>query len=649
MEKPVMTIGIFAHANAGKTTITEQLLYHTNTKSKRGRVDHGDTTTDNLQIEQERGISVRSSMVSIDIPDRELQLIDTPGHVDFSAEVERSISVLDGAVLVISGVEGVEPQTQVIWRILQERKVPTIFFINKMDRLGADYNRTLSELREKLNASIIPIIEVDVDLKTRELSYVKPSEEKMTELVAETDDDLINKYLDDIPISKEEIDKTLTTKSREGQVSVALGGSALNDEGIERLISAIQKYLPTAKGPKSDKFSGYVYTVKRDSGVRELYVKVLNGTLENRIEFTNADGNKERVRTISKIVGDKKVRKETLETGEIGIITGLSAHCGDIIGAPFPSFTPASFVNPLYNTTIKPQNPMQINALISALEVLNDEDPDLHLRYNKLTSQISIDLMGKLQGEVISNILQTRFGIDVMLSDPIVVCKETPIEEGFGEANYTRVSGVGFRIRPLPYGSGIKYKSSVSTDYLFTKYQRQVERLVKHYIHQGLYGWKLTDAEIELVSGFCDNVGSEPMHYNIAVPIALMRALKNAQTNILEPNIKYEITTPNEYLKPLIALTSNYGLLYDDISIKVKNSILTGIAPLQSIANLPTNVTKLSNGFASIIEEPCGYTVKKDGEITEREYVGPDPRNEGAFLLDMGAIPSNLDYIRRKR
>ena len=131
MEKPVMTIGIFAHANAGKTTITEQLLYHTNTKKNRGRVDHGDTTTDNLKIEQERGISVRASMVSLDIPDRELQLIDTPGHVDFSAEVERSISVLDGAVLVISGVEGVEPQTQVIWRILKERKVPTIFFINK--------------------------------------------------------------------------------------------------------------------------------------------------------------------------------------------------------------------------------------------------------------------------------------------------------------------------------------------------------------------------------------------------------------------------------------------------------------------------------------------------------------------------------------
>ena len=649
MEKPVMTIGIFAHANAGKTTITEQLLYHTNTKKKRGRVDHGDTTTDNMQIEQERGISVRASMVSIDIPDRELQLIDTPGHVDFSAEVERSISVLDGAILVISGVEGVEPQTQVIWRILEERKVPTIIFINKMDRLGADYTKTLNELKEKLNTKIIPIIDVNVNPSTRELSYTKPSEAKMTEDVVDLDDNLLERYLDDEPISKEEIAKTLRTKSKEGKVCIALGGSALNDEGIERLISAIEEYLPTSKGPKNDKFSGYVYTVKRDSGVRELYVKVLNGTLENRLEFTNADGNKERVRTISKIIGDKKVRRGYLETGEIGIITGLSARCGEIIGEPYPEFKPASFVNPLYNTTIRPQNPMQITELINALEILNDEDPDLHLSYNKLTGQISIDLMGKLQGEIIFNILQTRFGIDTILSDPIVVCKETPIEEGYGEANYTRVSGVGFNIRPLKPGSGIKYKSSVSTDYLFTKYQRQVERLVRYYTRQGLFGWELTDAEIELTSGYCDNVGSEPMHYNIAVPIALMRALKDAKTHILEPNIKYEITTPNDYLKPLIALTSNCGLLYDDIIIKTKNSTLTGIAPLASLKSLPTNVTKLSNGFASIIEEPCGYTIKKDEEITEKEYLGPDPRNEGSFLLDMGAVPSNLDFVRRKR
>lgn len=171
MENNIMTLGIFAHANAGKTTITEQLLYHTNVKKSTGRVDHGDTTTDNLSVERERGISVRASLVTLPLKDRIVQLIDTPGHVDFSAEVERAISVLDGAVLVVSGVEGVEPQTQVIWKILQERHVPTLIFINKMDRMGADYQKTLQELQSKLGNDIFPIVNVTKDLKTNELAY----------------------------------------------------------------------------------------------------------------------------------------------------------------------------------------------------------------------------------------------------------------------------------------------------------------------------------------------------------------------------------------------------------------------------------------------------------------------------------------------
>ena len=184
MENNIMTLGIFAHANAGKTTITEQLLYHTNVKKSTGRVDHGDTTTDNLSVERERGISVRASLVTLPLKDRIVQLIDTPGHVDFSAEVERAISVLDGAVLVVSGVEGVEPQTQVIWKILKERHVPTLIFINKMDRMGADYQKTLQELQSKLGNDIFSIVNVTKDLKTNELAYEDIKIEHIIENIA---------------------------------------------------------------------------------------------------------------------------------------------------------------------------------------------------------------------------------------------------------------------------------------------------------------------------------------------------------------------------------------------------------------------------------------------------------------------------------
>lgn len=391
--KKVMTLGVFAHANAGKTTITEQLLYHTNVKKQIGRVDHGDTTTDSLKVEKERGITVRSSMVTLPLKDRIVQLIDTPGHVDFSAEVERAISVLDGAILVVSGVEGVEPQTQVIWRILQDRKVPTLLFVNKMDRMGADYDRTVRELQSKLNINILPIVKVKKDSISNELSYEDIKIENIIEELANLDEHILEKYVNEDKISREWLEKQVSGLLNTGSLHFVYGGSALNDEGMLRLIEGIEKYLPTAKAQKSNDFTGYVYTVKRDNGVRELYLKVLNGSLENRKEFIKEDGTRQRVRTVTTLDGDKRVRTDKINTGEIGIITGLDEKCGEMIGTPLPEFKTTSFVNPLFHTTVTTEDITKKTDLVNALEVLNDEDTDLHLKYNKVTGQISIDLM----------------------------------------------------------------------------------------------------------------------------------------------------------------------------------------------------------------------------------------------------------------
>ena len=214
MNNDIMTLGIFAHANAGKTTITEQLLVHTKVKKQTGRVDHGNTTTDNMKIEQSRGISVRASLVTIPLQNKTIQLIDTPGHVDFSAEVERAINVLDGAILVISGVEGIEPQTQVIWNILKEKQVPTVIFINKMDRMGADYERTLNEIHTKLDSRILPKIIVEKDDTSKDgLLYIEPSQEYVKERLADVDSEIMEKYINDEIIDKDMIEISTSMRS----------------------------------------------------------------------------------------------------------------------------------------------------------------------------------------------------------------------------------------------------------------------------------------------------------------------------------------------------------------------------------------------------------------------------------------------------
>ncbi len=647
-DKKVMTLGVFAHANAGKTTITEQLLYHTNVKKSRGRVDHGDTTTDNLKVEQERGISVRASMVTLPFDDREVQLIDTPGHVDFSAEVERAISVLDGAVLVVSGVEGVEPQTQVIWKILRERKIPTIVFINKMDRMGADYDRVVHELQSKLSSNIVPIVEISKK-NDGSLEYRDVKEETIIENLAEVDEEILERFLNDEKISREWLRTQIKGLTESANLFFVYGGSALLDDGMYRLIDGISKYLPCSQKKQSDEFSGYIYTVKRDAGVRELYVKVLNGTLQNRQELELSTGIKQRVRTVIKIDGTKRVRTDSIETGEIGIITGIDAKCGDIIGMAVPNFKSTSFVNPLFHTNVTTVDKSQLQQLVTGLEVLNDEDPDLHLNYNKNTGQISIDLMGQLQTEIIANLLKERFQVEALFSDPIIIHKETPINCGHGEATFDRVSGVELEIKPLPRGSGLQYISKFSTDYLFTKYQKQIERLVKMYTQQGLYGWEITDAEISLVGGKSDSVCSDPSHFNVIVPLALMRSIKEAGMQLLEPIMQYEISSPKETFRAVLSSLSAMGVDYEKITHVNDNVIIPGNAPLSEMLDLPMVVTRLTGGHGSLIKRPNGYEIKRNQEIVEKQVIGFDPRNEDLFLMAMNSSVDHLDRPSKRR
>ena len=649
MDNKIITLGIFAHANAGKTTITEQLLVHTHVKKEVGRVDHGNTSTDSLKVERDRGISVKASYITIPINDKIIQLIDTPGHVDFSAEVEKTISVLDGAVLVISGVEGVEAQTQVIWNELKKRSVPTIIFVNKMDRGGADFQRTLDELKAKISENVMSLVDIKANQATSELIYTDITKNEKIVKLSEIDDEVMERYCSGEFIEDEYLEERLAQNAKASNLYPVLGGTALNNRGIKNLIDAIDSYLPTYSNDINSEFSGYVYTVSRINGTREVYVKVLKGTLNNRQDILIKGDTTERVRTLTKLNGTERIKADTLFPGEMGIVTGLSSHKGDIIGDSKIAFQTVSYIKPLFTSEIVIADKSKIPDLAKALLILYDEDPMLNLNYKKETGRISLDLMGPLQAEIISNSLLERFNLNAEILPSSIVYKETPSKEGTGYTSYNKYSRVGFEIKPMPRNSGITYKSVVSTDYLFAKYQSQIEKLVKFWCKAGLFGWEVTDMEITLAEGGCDSICSESFDFNIAVPIALMRALKDSGTTILEPSMHFSIISPEEFAKKVLMAMTSRNILYKNFENVDNTIVIDGEAPLSNLIHLPIIIAKITGGKGTFFKEQNGYEVKNDGIVINDKIDSYDPRNEEEFIMLMNGVKEKLDLKIKRR
>ena len=487
-DENVLTLGVFAHANAGKTTITEHLLYHTNVIDTIGRVDSGNTVTDNMKVEQERGITVRDSIVSFKLNNKTIQLIDTPGHVDFSAEVERAINVLDGAVLVISGVEGLEAQTYTIWRALQEKNVPVIIYINKMDRKGADFDKVLAELQNNLKVPTLTLTHV-YQGQDGKLNITKSKVDELIEELSLVDDEVFEKYVENKNIEGEWLASKMIELSHKGKIYPVVGGSALTDIGIDDLV--ISRYLPVTEKKLKEEMSAYVFMVRVDENGKNAYVKVLNGSINNRDVIATGEGTQEKVKNIMISEGSKMKSVDTVYSGDIAIINGLDVKCGQILGNNKGLDKYISFVKPLLTMEVNPKEEKDRIELMQALKILNEEDPYLDVRYNERTNSIYCSLMGEVQAQIVKTMLEDRFGIQANIENPIVIHKEVPTISATAKASYTCVSGIELEVSPLERGSGFSYVSKLSTDYMHLKYQRQIERLVNYYSRQGLHGWEL--------------------------------------------------------------------------------------------------------------------------------------------------------------
>ena len=647
VKKNIRNIGIFAHVDAGKTTLTENLLFESGSIAKLGRVDDGTAHTDSMSVERERGISVKAAGASIQWKETQINIIDTPGHVDFTAEVERSLMVLDGAVLVVSAVEGVQSQTEIIWSALQEMEIPTLIFINKADRVGANSSSILSQIRERMTNKALPI-QVLFGEGKRELevasyeehcgeeyrqSAVAPLRKNLCEALAEWKDAFLEKLVRDEAIEVHEIESSLCELSREALVYPVLFGAALQRIGINQVLAAIVKYLPEPVIFGKEVPAGLAYKIDYNGkGDRRTHVRLYEGSVKVRDTIYNSTRQtEEKITAIFKACGSQFLPASTLQSGELGILCGLSsAKIGDVFGSMDCLKKHSRITSPTLTVQVYPQNPARLDALVEAVRCLEEEDPLLNVRWQEEERQLHLQLMGKVQMEIISTILKKRFKLDAVFEQPSVIYKEAPRGEGLGMVSMTSpyFAELKLQVEPLPKGSGVRFESLLSTDYIFAKFQREVEQTIPLALKEGNYGWEVTDIKVSLIGGISDSIATNPSDFRAITPIAVADAVKASGTVLLEPMLSFEVKVGREETGTIIKELIGMRAVLQDQVLEEDRFIIKGIIPMATSLDYPMKVAAFSKG-RSVFKTSCaGYKEcsLEQGLVRPRKAVDPSDR-----------------------
>ncbi len=556
-----LNLGILAHVDAGKTSLTERLLYAAGIIDEVGSVDDGSTQTDSLELERRRGITIKSAVVSFVVGDVTINLIDTPGHPDFIAEVERVLGVLDGAVLVISAVEGVQAQTRVLFRTLRRLRIPTLIFINKIDRTGARRAGVLAEIATRLTPDIVPMNDAhdlgsrQADVEPRRISH---------EALAEHDDALLAAYVQGAPIPADLLEKTLKAQTANAEVHPVYFGSAITGAGVAALQAGIAELLPAAAGDPDGPLSGTVFKVERGpAGEKIAYVRMFSGTVRVRDKIDDA-----KVTSISVFDRGAAVSSSTVSAGQIGLLKGLGGvRVGDAIGhGPAGQ---AQFAPPTLETIVDASRRADRGALHSALAQLAEQDPLINVRQDDVRNEAFVSLYGEVQKEVIQATLAQEYGLDVTFRETTTICIERPI--GVGEAveligvhPNPFLATVGLRVEPAPVGSGMRFRLGVELGSMPIAFFRAVEETLHEALRQGLRGWQVTDLTVTMTrSGywprqsrmhgtFDKSMSSTAGDFRNLTPLVLMAALRRAGTRVYEPIHAFRIELPADTLAAVL-------------------------------------------------------------------------------------------------
>ena len=645
MQKHIRNIGILAHADAGKTTITENFLFLGGKTKTIGNVDNGTTQTDFLEIEKERGISIRSSNICFDWNNTQINLVDTPGHVDFSADVERTLRVLDGVILVISAVEGVQAHTETIFTGLKERQIPTIIFINKTDRIGADSELVINEIKKELSDKLVVLQSVQNE-STNNIKLINRwsannQSEDIIENIANVDEFILEKYIDGQTIAFEVLNQHLSTAVCECKLYPVLLGSAKNSIGVNELLDAVIQYLPASKGDENKTLSALVYSIDHDKTMGKIAnVKVFNGQINNREVIKNATQNiEEKVTQVRKIYASKFEDIGCVNAGDIAGICGLNnANIGDILGESTTDIPPAiSLRTPLLTVQIKAENDKDYPALAEALQELSAEDPMLGFEWLREDRELHVKIMGWIQIEIIEKILENRFHISAKFDNPTVIYKETPSKAGEGFVQYWMPKPcwaiMTFLIEPAERGSGIKYQSKVSVNKVQQKYQNEVERTILSALQQGIKGWEVIDLKITLIDGEDHEMHSRSGDFAVATPMGIMNGLVNTNTTLLEPMISFKISAPEELLGAIAGDITQMRGNFESPTLENGKFILTGIIPVATSLDFPVKLSSRSGGKAKISTQFYGYRECTDELGVIRQFKGISPLDTARYIL----------------
>lgn len=639
-----INIGIVAHVDAGKTTVTENLLYLGGVIKEIGRVDNGNTVADSMELERKRGITIKSSVISFNWKNVKINILDTPGHADFVAEVERSLSVLDGAVLVVSAVEGVQAHTLMLFKVLKKLKLPTVIFINKLDRSGANYKRVIEEMRKVLSPNILGVQNAHRE-GTHELEVERPySHNSMGEIIeslCDIDDKFLEAYINDEKIERAYVKQRIQFKARDAKLYPVLIGSALKGIGVQDLMEAVVKYLPYSKGNEAGMLSGVVFKIDNSKiKNKKTYVRLFNGKINVRDKLPIfGKENDEKVKRVDVLLNGKNLESETLTAGDIGILYGIKgAKIGDIVGSRDKKIKAINLAEPVLKAKIIPLNEHENIRLYEAILMLAEEDPLLKYEASEDQKDIYLNFFGEVQMEVVKAILESKYNIKVKFEKALTIYKETPQKAGTAvthifTAENPFYAGIGIKVEPLKRGEGIKYVSEVTTGYLPKTFQNGIEDGVYEALTQGLYGWELTDIKVTLIHGAFDSVMSTPAEFRNLAPMVLMEAVNNAKTQLLEPLYEFELKINEEVCGRAISDLTRLRAKFDNPIQLNKDILLQGLIPVNTSRDYNLEVASYTGGKGMFVTKFYGFheIPFKLGETREKHKI--DPLNKKMYIM----------------
>jgi len=656
-------IGIMAHIDAGKTTTTERILYYCGRTYKLGEVDEGTAVMDWMAQEQERGITITSAATTCEWQDCQINIIDTPGHVDFTAEVERSLRVLDGAVAIFDAVAGVQPQTEAVWRQADKYRVPRICFINKMDRVGADFFRAVETIVRRLKCRPVPVqIPVgaedefkgvvdlvsmrarlwreetlgaqydDVEIPAELAAQAREYREKLIEAVAESDDVLFERYVHAQPIGEEDLKAGLRRATLAQKVFPVLCGAAFKNKGVQNLLDAVVDYLPSPaevppvegeaiddpsrtlsrQASEEEPFAALIFKIMTDPYVGQLaFLRVYSGTLSSGDTVYNvAKGRAERIGRLVRMHANKREELQDVCAGDIAAAVGLkTVSTGDTICDQRNPIVLESidFPNPVVQVAVEPRTKADQDKLGLAISKLVQEDPTLRIFTDAETGQTILSGMGELHLEVVIDRMQREFGVTANVGKPQVAYRETVRAVAEAQGRYVRQTGghgqygdVTIRLEPLPAGGGFRFESAVAGGAVPREFIPAIERGVAEALEGGvLAGYPMADVKVTLLNGSYHEVDSSELSFKIAGSMALRAAAEKAQPVLLEPIMSLEVVMPEEYMGDVIADLSSRRGRIAGIQLRGTSQIIRARVPLKEMFGYATEMRSRTQGRGS--------------------------------------------------